>query len=498
MENLAVIELNESALKLSIYKTSSGRFKIIEEKSQPFKLAEEIMEEELLRPKTKNDMLEVLKIYRKMIETYKAKQIIAVASNFLQLARNYRGFIDEIYNNTGISFTIIQNEDVIKYNYHATVNSIDNSKGYLISINAFKTNFIKYNRRTILSSSTLDFGHINLAYDEKGNKRTFDQMLKLVSEGLKNIDSLGELESESLFVGNGNAFVSFGKIARKVARYPLDIDNNYQMSKELIEKTCDFIKGIDTEKVSKIKGIEDMDAITLMSGSAIIKAFADATNAKEITTSSASLREGIVHTNVSLPSQEKFNDLLANSIDNYYEFFKDEYSINPHVFSMAVILFKQLKVMHKLPRYYVKPLRIAAYLFDTGIKINFANNSKYGFDTILYSGLTGVTHRELLIAAFTCVCQNLDNFSLAEWVKYKDILTDEDLDAVRKLGVIVKLASALNASKKNVISDVVCDILGDSIIMKTVVEGDATFEIMEGMKIAPDYKKVFKKSLQII
>ena len=379
MENLAVIELNESALKLSIYKTSSGRFKIIEEKSQPFKLAEEIMGEELLRPKTKNEMLEVLKIYRKMIETYKAKQIIAVASSFLQMARNYRGFIDEIYNNTGISFTIIQNDDTIKYNYHATVNSIDNSKGYLININAFKTNFIKYNRRTILSSATIDYGHINLAYDKDGKQRTFDQMVKLVSDSLKNMDILGELESESLFVGNGPAFVAFGRIARKVARYPLDIDNNYQMSKELIDKTCDFIKGIDTAKVLKIKGIDDMDAISLMSGSAIIKAFADATDAKEITISSASLREGIVHTNVSLPAQEKFNDLLANSIDNYYEFFKDEYSINPHVFSMAVILFKQLKVMHKLPRYYVKPLRIASYLYDSGVKINYTNNSKYGF-----------------------------------------------------------------------------------------------------------------------
>ena len=34
--------------------------------------------------------------------------------------------------------------------------------------------------------------------------------------------------------------------------------------------------------------------------------------------------------------------------------------------------------------------------------------------------------------------------------------------------------------------------------MKTIVEGDPTFEIMEGMKVAVDYKKVFKKSLQII
>ena len=82
--------------------------------------------------------------------------------------------------------------------------------------------------------------------------------------------------------------------------------------------------------------------------------------------------------------------------------------------------------------------------------------------------------------------------------KYKDILTEEDLDAVRKLGIIVKLAVALNASRKPVIQDIVCDILGDSIIMKTVIDGDATYEIIEGMKVAQDYKKVYKKSLQII
>ena len=103
-----------------------------------------------------------------------------------------------------------------------------------------------------------------------------------------------------------------------------------------------------------------------------------------------------------------------------------------------------------------------------------------------------------MIAGFIAICQNLDEFSLNEWIKYKDILTDEDLDAVRKLGVIVKLAVALNASRKHVIDDILCDILGDSIIMKTVTESDASFEIMEGMKVAQDYRKVYKKSLQII
>ena len=236
MENLAVIELNESALKLSIYKTSSGRFKIIEEKSQPFKLAEEIMGEELLRPKTKNEMLEVLKIYRKMIETYKAKQIIAVASSFLQMARNYRGFIDEIYNNTGISFTIIQNDDTIKYNYHATVNSIDNSKGYLININAFKTNFIKYNRRTILSSATIDYGHINLAYDKDGKQRTFDQMVKLVSDSLKNMDIWANLKAKAFLLEMGLHLLLLAELQERLQDIHLTLTTIIKCQKNLLTK----------------------------------------------------------------------------------------------------------------------------------------------------------------------------------------------------------------------------------------------------------------------
>ena len=103
-----------------------------------------------------------------------------------------------------------------------------------------------------------------------------------------------------------------------------------------------------------------------------------------------------------------------------------------------------------------------------------------------------------MLAAFACTCQNLDNFNLAEIMKYKDILSDEDVEAVRKLGVLVNLAVNLNASRKNVINDIVCDILGDSIIMKTVVSSDPSFEIIQSMKISEDFKKTFNKSLQII
>lgn len=500
MENIAVIELNEKFLRLTIYQTNNGKHRIIEEKQQPFKLGEEIDAEELIRPKTRNEIMEVFKLYRVMISTYKADNILAFASNILQKARNYRGFIEEVYNNTGINLLIMNNDDVIKNAYNSTVATFDCSKGVIVNVGAYSTNVIKYNRRAIIASETIDYGVVNLLKDGSGNARSFDDMAKLVKNKLEATEAKSFCEEESTFIGLGQPFVNFGRIAKKIARYPLDIDENYEISKDIVVKTADFVANLELEKVGKIKGINEDDATKIISASAIIKAVVEVLNIETIAVSDAEVRDGIIVTNITYPPQDKFNDMLLNSLENYYEFIKTEHSNNASVYSMALILFKQLKVMHKLPRFYVKPLRVAAYMFDSGKNINFNNFTKHGFDAILYSGIHGVSHRELLISGFICLCQDLDNFSLNDWIKYKDILTEEDLDAVRKLGVIVKLAVALNASKKNVITDVVCDILGDSIIMKTVVESgvNATFEIMEGMKIAPAYRKVYKKSLQLI
>ena len=131
-------------------------------------------------------------------------------------------------------------------------------------------------------------------------------------------------------------------------------------------------------------------------------------------------------------------------------------------------------------------------MYDCGKFISFDNYQKNAFYTILNANIAGATQKDILLASFACSCQNIDNFNLAEVMRYKEILTDEDVDAIRKLGVLVNLAVNLNASRKNVINDIICDILGDSIIMKTVVSSDPSFEIMQGMKIADDFKKVFR------
>jgi exopolyphosphatase/guanosine-5'-triphosphate,3'-diphosphate pyrophosphatase len=87
---------------------------------------------------------------------------------------------------------------------------------------------------------------------------------------------------------------------------------------------------------------------------------------------------------------------------------------------------------------------------------------------------------------------------MAEWQKYKNILTEEDLEAVKKLGVLLRIAENLDRSRSSVVTGVNCDVLGDSVIMKTEVTGDALLEIRSASMANSEFKKSFRKNLEIL
>ena len=77
-------------------------------------------------------------------------------------------------------------------------------------------------------------------------------------------------------------------------------------------------------------------------------------------------------------------------------------------------------------------------------------------------------------------------------------MTEEDLEAVKKLGVLLRIAECLDRSKASVVTGVNCDVLGDSVIMKTEVTGDALLEIRAASMANTEFKKSFRKNLEIL
>lgn len=504
MEKIAIVKLSADNVKLSLIDVApNGYYNLFDEVNENIKLGASIEQTGLIKPAIVSESLTILKLYRKICDANNVSKVVAVAESFVKLAKNQKSFLDEIYNNTGFSFYIYSSEEEIKVVYKGITNSIDVSKAVGIYIAPNQTHIMQFNRRTIVNIQTIEYGYLNLAEkyvdvadpEEKSNK-----MVKEIEFLIKNNEFINNLEPETTFIGAGSVFESLGKLSRKVSKYPLDMENNYVVTKESFDAVYDIVKSLDLDKTKKIKGISDDRADALASGLAIIKAITNYCKLSAISVCANAFDEGITIQAMPADVQERTvpTDMLTNSLETIRTFYDRELSNTTNVYNLAILLFKQLKVIHKLSRVYVKPLRIAASMYNCGTRIGFDNYAGKSFEIITNSNIKGVSQKDILIAGFACKCQYLDNFVLADVMKYSNILTEEDIDAIRKLGVLIELACAMDKSRMGNITDITCDILGDSIIMKTITKGDASFDIIQAQKVAVDFKKVFKKVLQVI
>ena len=504
VKKIAVIELGTLFVKMTVAKALDNEtFETIEQTSDSIRIASDLYEDWLIKPARTQELIVILKNYKAFCQTMDVQTIECVASFEYLDAKNHSSFIEEIYSQTGFKFKIMQKDEQMLYAYTAVINSLDVPKGLIIAVDGNKTQILNYSRRNLLNQATFDFGSCNLAdycQDSTLSPEEYcTKMLKKFEKELEGLSWLKEVDPETQIVGVGSIFSSIGKLSRRLKKYPYDKEHNYQMSVKDFEDVYNFVKVLDIDKTRKIKGISSDRADVLASGICIVKSIVDNSICQSLVVSQNSVAEGLLFNIASPITLEKpITDILGYSLAKNTEAY-NTYSTNTDiVYSLSMLLYKQLKVLHKLPRTYVKILRVASTMHDCGKRIDSRNYQKNGFDIVLKSDLYGVTHREQILGAFAVACQKTEDFNMLDFVKYREILTDEDMDAVKKLGVIVRMADALDRFNKNKIQDITCDILGDSVILKTIVDTNAEMEIREALRAESDFVKAFRKRLEIL
>ena len=282
-------------------------------------------------------------------------------------------------------------------------------------------------------------------------------------------------------------------------KYPLKTIHNYVVKESDFNHVYDLLKSLDLDRKKKIKGLSSGRADILPAAFAAISAFKKYVNLSDMVISGSGLRTGIMF-NYAVPStlDKPVSDVLTYSLNTLIDFCGCNRKHVEHTVSLSIQLFKQLRVLHKFPRQYLKILKVAAYLYEAGKKVGFYNFEKHSAYIVLNSNIYGISHRDLVMASFVCSSTGIDDINPLDWARYRDLVTDEDVDAVRKMGVILRIACSLDRSLSSIITGINCDILGDSVIMKTETESDASLEINSALEVGPDFRKVFRKNLEIL
>ena len=63
---------------------------------------------------------------------------------------------------------------------------------------------------------------------------------------------------------------------------------------------------------------------------------------------------------------------------------------------------------------------------------------------------------------------------------------------------MLRIAESLDRSMSGLVVGINCDVLGDSVIMKTEVEGDVSLELKDALSASSEFRKSFGKNLELL
>ena len=474
MEKIGIIDLGSNSARLVIVELfGDGHFMVVDELKESVRLGQDMERDGFLKPQRVAETIRTLKMFKKLADASKVDRIIAVATAAVRRAKNQRSFLDEIQATCGIKVRVLSEEEEATLVYRGVINSMDIPKGLILEIGGGSIKIVYYNRRNMLNYVTLPFGAVTLTDLFKDDGLSPEEQAAKVeeffTEQLTGIEWLKEVDPDVQMIGVGGSFRNIFKISKMVRKYPLD------------------------------KGLSSGRADILPAALAVVKSFTSYMKFETFTIGGSGLREGIMFNQAVPITQEKpISDILGYSLNSLVKYYECDENHVEHVVNLSVQLFKQLRVLHKFSRQYLKVLKVAATLHDCGNRIKFYNHQKHSCYMILNATLYGITHREIVLAAFVAGCHKKEDIAPADWAKYKDIVQEEDLEAVKKLGVMLRIAESLDRSCSGTVKGINCDVLGDSVIMKTEVEGDASLEIRDAMTANAEFRKSFRKNLEIL
>lgn len=500
MRKIGVVDIGSNSMRLIIVEINKNRsFRIIDELKESVRLGMDISENGDLSEFRIEKAVQALFDFKNLSTSLGAKELIVVATEAVRKASNQKIFLEKVKKELNIDIRVLTGEEEAYYNYVGAINTLGLTNALIMDIGGASTELILVNNRNLKECISLPFGAINLTsrfnLTNALDKESECKLLEFLHNNYSKIAWLDDVKNLPL-IGTGGTMRNICKISRKEKNYPLDITHNYHMEANEVMKIYNTVKSKDSEKRKKIKGLSKDRADIFLGAATAIKTLIEFCNIDNIYISGSGLREGLVYDYI-FPEKNIIDDVLDLSIHNTITNFELNETHAMHVFHLSKILYTQLEPIHNLKRNSTyKILKTVSILHDIGTNINFYEKHKHSFYMFLNSPIKGLSHKELLMAAFVNIAIHKENLNINNSA-YGDLLDKNDIDIIIKLGVIIKLAISFDRKMDGNIEDIQCELTKNAVSIKTKSKLNADLEITTALKSSSYFQRVFDKTLLI-
>ncbi|HZK83408.1 MAG TPA: Ppx/GppA phosphatase family protein [Desulfosporosinus sp.] len=496
MKNIGIIDIGSNSIRLMLIEIRDNYFRIIDEEKETVRLGMDMTADGRLDPIRMEKALSTLSNFKSLCEGLGECNIFPIATEAVRRASNQKEFLYLVKSTLNMDIRVLTGAEEAYYDYLGVINSMEFSNGLIMDIGGSSTELIWVENRNIKEAISLPFGAINITgqfnLTEKMNSNTEKELNTYLTSQFGKVAWLGGVVNLPL-IGVGGTVRNIGRISRKNNNYPIDRSHNYLMESTEVLNSYDYIKYNNSEQRKKIKGLSKDRSDMFLGAFSVAAALIEFCNNPQLLVSGSGLREGLLHE--IMHGDKVINDVLEYSLNNVMKTLNIDKPHAHNVWKLAESLYTQLKPLHKINGNSYKILKTAALLNDCGKVINFYSYHKHNFYMMANLPINGLSHKELIMAAYTMMFSVKENFDV-EKSPYVKLLSKEDKYIIQRLGIILRLAECLGKKRNGYITKVECNLMSDRLVLHLVSKGTTEGERKELEGHGVYFAKVFGKTLQ--
>lgn len=500
---IGVIDIGSNSVHLvvAIYHEADGYFSVIDDAKVNVRLGEGMTRTGKLDPERMDVGVDTMKIYRRMIDAYELDQVIATATAAVRKAKNGDDFVRRVKEEADIDINVIPGEQEAMYDYLGVVNTIDIQNALLMDIGGGSTELVLIQNREKKAGVSLPFGAVDLAekfnLTDKPKKSDLEKLRVFLEGAFSQYPMLAEAKGY-LVIGVGGTIRNMGRIHRRMIDYPLEIAQNYRMSRKDVKTVCEKTAAMDYQERKNIKGLSKARADIFVGASQAVLEIMGAIDSDQLIISKAGLRDGMLYESIGYGEGELVPQVFEYSLINAARQLDVNCIHAYQIYRISRKLFNELRPIHglTLSRTLDKSLRTAAMLHDSGIKIQYSNHQLHSFYLILNAGINGLTHEEMLIAAFTALNHRTGKKVQVD-AEYAKMLTKQDLNIIDVFSAILQIAEYLDRDMDGIVRDVNCVISDDAVTLDVLSQEHSVFTDMILDECGKKFNRVFKHTLNL-
>ena len=437
-KRVAVIDIGSNSVRMVIYeKTSRFAFHLLYETKTKVRLSEDIYQNDgNLQEKPMQRAYEALKDFTTIVESFKARKTLCVATSALRDAPNKKDFINKIKRDLKLNIKIIDGEKESYFGAIACANLlVKQEKALSVDIGGGSREFSIINDKDISNNISLHLGTVRLK-ELFFDKNKIDEAVKYID---KKLEILNNLDINSI-VGIGGTFRAIAIAIMKDQDYPIKKVHGFEFEDKIFNNFIDKILNADDNKLKSLY-IKKNRFDIIKPGALILSRIMKKFKIKKITASGVGVREGVY-----------LSDLLRNSKDKMPHNYNTSvrYILDLHVEDLAYA--NQLSKLTKqlfdltyndlgLNKKYRKELSIASKLYTSGASMHFYTQYRHSYHLVSDALEYGFSHQEIILIATLVKYAGRKSPTTSHINKFESLLPKSDI--LNLLNYLLSISIAL-------------------------------------------------------